>query len=128
MGSWVSASFGYGIALPNGDDYDSEYVPNEWVKEVSRKWAEEDAPEDYVDWGEVAEKIGLPYDSGYVHDYGQGYVVFGSKPVSSYDTVKSFTPAEVDGALLADVGALKEAAEKIGIPFEPAYFLVVSYG
>lgn len=29
MGSWVSASFGYGIALPNPEE---GYVPTEWVR------------------------------------------------------------------------------------------------
>lgn len=133
MGNWVSASFGYGIALPKGEDDEDEngyeYTPTGWVSSVQPHYWDSD--EEDVDWYIVAEALGLHYDAGYVLDYGHRSVIFGAKPLTTYDTLKSFTTTEVSDSVnyagnMNEV--LKEAAEKIGIPFEPAYFLVVSYG
>lgn len=124
MGSWVSASFGYGIALPMGEDRDEEYTPSEWVLSVQPSWADEED----LDWESVASALGLSFSIGYVQDYDQGGVLFGGKPLNTYQTIEKFTHEEVGNALIEDARALREAAEKIGIPFDPAYFLVVSYG
>lgn len=123
MGSSLSGSFGYGIVLPNGDDDDDyDYEPNEFVEGFRDG--------ESIDWYEVAEALteefGLTYDTSYVYDYSGGTVLF-SSVVSGYDLVNTFdTPPAEPGPF--EKLALLHAAMKVGIPFEPAWLLVLSYG
>jgi hypothetical protein len=129
MGSWVSGTFGYGIVVPSGDE-DEEYEPTEWVKQYGDVEKYNDDEYWTIEWygalNDLCKELGLTHDFGYVHDYGGGSAIFAGKTLSSYDTVKSFkavhtpTPGEVE--------KLKEAADRLGIEFDPGWILVISYG
>lgn len=133
MGSWVSASFGYGIVVPSeDDDYEFDTSPGTFLAD----YVDEDEDGDNtINWSNVAEdlanKLHLTYDAGYVHDYGYQNVFFVGKPLNSYETVKGFEAGEYNKATNikeVDYQALKVAAVTLGIPFDPKWILVASYG
>ena len=127
MGSWVSASFGYGIEIP--DEEVVGYTPSPWM--IENGYA--DVDDEYtVNWYEALEAVvrtdpHLSFDTGDVHDYYGGGAVFYGDVLSTYETVKSFDTRGQESNPLANV-ALAQVAEKLGLPFKPAYILVVSYG
>jgi hypothetical protein len=126
MGSWVSATFGYGIVLPSGED--DEYEPSEWVEQFSTRENGEDFEYWDIDWYEAAEALcednDLSFHFGYVHDYSGGGALFAGKTLHTYETVKSFD--SIPGSMYTP--DLRDAAEKLGIEFDPKWILVVSYG
>lgn len=133
MGQWVSGAWGYGIVIPSGEEDD--YPPSKWMLDNKYAWVDdEDDGNIYYgfDWYEagekLAEELNLTFETSYVHDYSHGSVLFAPEAyVHSYDGVKKFDSA-VGPVFCETLDRLKEAADRLGIDFEPGWILVQSYG
>lgn len=131
MGSWVNGNFGYGIQIPP-EDYPVG-PPSAWL--IDNGFVSDYDPEsDYhtIDWYEALEAVtdldhNLSYDIGYVHDYYGGAAVFYGDVLHTDQTVKAFKTRVPEGNSYANA-ALSKVAEMLGVPFQPHYILVVSYG
>lgn len=136
MGSYLSGSWGYGIVLPSGDE--SDYPPSKWMLDNKYAWVDgEDNGEIYYafNWyeagGKLAEELNLVFEISYVHDYSHGSVLFAPEAyVHSYDGVERFDADVIGSIWVSPEGTknLKEAADRLGIDFEPGWILVNSYG
>lgn len=123
MGSWVDSKVGYGLRLPSEEDV--EYKPSEWAMQF---YSEED--EQITDWYELGEALedrfpGTEFIYQYVHDYSAGSVLMIGRRSTDYTGIGT---VEMVPATPEHYGALKQVAELLDIPFDPQWYVVVSYG
>lgn len=134
MGSSLSVYVGYGVVLPWGEDSEFDFAGNHFYEgfyETDEGEREEwDRPDTY----EVLSYITKTYPaledhSGYIHDYSCDDVLFVKSTVSrAWDGEPlRFRPMDVV-VLPDDLDQLREAAELLGVPHEPSWLAVASYG
>lgn len=118
MGSYVSATFGYGIRVPSGEDDDYDPSP------FAEQYADED---ESIDWYELLEAVctqfGTSFDVQYAQDYSEGAVLF-SNAIKSHNGITYFDRLLTPG----DSQPLEAIARLLGIEYDPKWFLVASYG
>lgn len=125
MSNTLSATFGYGIVVPNGEDDEFEFD----TSEGSYLAAYED--DGYgIDWWAalegLADKLNLHHEGAYLHDYDCGSVLFADPLLEGFGTRNTFQSLPVISEI--QTRALEVAADTLGIPFEPTWVLVASYG
>lgn len=129
MSNTLSATFGYGIVIPNGEDDDHEFdtSPGSFLADYYQNDAYWDVG---ITWDDALDALGrklnLVYDMAYVHDYNAGSVLFAGPVIEGFGVISTFP--KVPEISEIQVRALEVAAETLGIPFEPTWVLAASYG
>lgn len=112
MGYYFSGTMGYGVEIPEDfepEDWDEDRDWWDYLEEVCQKFEVEYAISDYLD-----EFLGAALFVGKTTDTG-GVGVRTANPVTDVPTV-------------GELERLREAAEYVGVPYEPVFLTVTSYG
>ena len=120
MGRYFSGTAGYGIRIPS--TWEDEFVP-------SNGWDPEDDDIDGYLY-DVTEKFGpddLTYTTVNANDYDYGSILFVGKTQDMEDLgIHEFNP-RTDVPSIEELERLREAAEYVGVPYEPRYLVGLSY-
>lgn len=128
MSNTLGASFGYGITIPNGEDdeYEFDTSPGSYLAPFLGDSYGGESVDWYAALEALAERLHLHYEVAYLHDYSGGSVLFAEPVITSYESIHTFQ--KVPEISEIQIRSLEVAAETLGLPFQPTWVLVASYG
>lgn len=134
MGRTLSVHVGFGVVLPWGEDNEFDFASNSFYggfyetdEDEREEW---DTPDTYEVLSHIVQTYpALEEDTAYFSDYRGDSVLFIKSTVArTWDAdVLPFRPMDVV-ILPDDLDQLREAAELLGVPYEPSWLAVASYG
>lgn len=127
MGRMLLVTVGYGIVLPWGEDEEFDFS-NEFYTPFKDE-EEDDAPDLWDVLEEVVRRFPfLEHESATLNDYQGDYALLLKYPITRGWDTKIFNPNIGRTVNVEYVNQLEQAAELLGVPFNPSWLVVPSYG